>query len=112
MGIRIGLNEDTDKFITLEDLSYDNIFIEKGFEFDGVTVKSPYTIIFSQSDLRKGILASCFHDFMCNNKDKYTRNYATNILVDLWTKNGLSKIKGIIVKISVNLYQILKNRWK
>lgn len=49
-----------DKYVTLKALKYDKIEVPKGFIFDGVTVKAPFTVIFSNKDLRKGIRASCF----------------------------------------------------
>lgn len=108
--LKYAINED--KFVTLHTLEYDNIKVPKGFIFDGVTVKAPFTTIFSTKDLRQGIEASCFHDYMCQHKDKYTREYATKILVDLWRKNGLNKWKAFIVKISVNVFQYFKGGWK
>lgn len=99
-------------YVTLHTLEYDNIKVPKGFIFDGVTVKVPFTFIFSTKDLRQGIEASCFHDYICQHKDKYTKEYATKILIDLWRKNGLNKWKAFIVKISVNFYQYFKKGWK
>lgn len=102
----IGIN-----YITLTKLSYKNLRIPKGFIFDGVTVKAPFTFIFSNKDLRKGIRASCFHDYMCRHKDKYKRKEATKTLVNLWVEDGLPRWKGWIVFIFVELYQILVNHW-
>lgn len=99
-------------YITLKQMKYDRVIVPKGFEFDGVTVKAPFTLLFSNKDLRRGIKASCFHDYMCKHKDQYSRTYATNILVDLWKKEGLNIIKASIVKISVNAYQKIKGGWK
>ena len=95
-------------YVTLRDLEHEGIKIPRGFVFDGVTVKAPFTFIFSNKDLRKGIRASCFHDYMCQHKSEYSRKYATDVLVDLWKQDGLSPFKAWIVKISVNLYQWLK----
>lgn len=92
-------------YITLKCLSYKNLFIPKGFIFDGVTVKAPFTLLFSNKDLRKGILASCFHDYMCRHKDIYKRKDATKVLIDLWIKEGLPKWKSYIVFVCVELYQ-------
>lgn len=100
-----------DKYVTLRDLRHDNIIIPKGFVFDGVTVKAPFTFIFSNKDLRQGIRASCIHDWMCNHKDQFRRNYATRMLVDLWKQDGLKKFKAVIVYVCVELYQICKG-WK
>lgn len=96
---------------TLKQLKYDNIVVPKGFEFDGVTVKAPFTLLFSSKDLRKGIKASCFHDYMCKHKEQYTRKYATKVLVDLWRKEGLNRYKAYIVKVCVNAYQMIKGGW-
>lgn len=100
------------KYTTLRNLSYKNIFIPKGFVFDGVTVKSPFTFIFNSKDLMNGIMASCFHDFMCQNKKDYERKFATDTLVEIWKDDGLSSFKAFIVKICVNAYQIVKGGWK
>ena len=99
-------------YITLKQLKYDNIAVPKGFEFDGVTVKAPFTFLFSSKDLRKGIKASCFHDYMCKHKSEYTREYATNVLVEIWQQDGLSPLKALIVKGAVNIFQLFKGGWK
>lgn len=99
-------------YITLRVLYYDNIIVPKGYIFDGVTVKPPFTIIFSNKDLRQGIRASCFHDWLCNHKSEYELKYATNILVNIWREDGLNIFKSFIVKFFVNLFQIFKGGWK
>ncbi len=99
------------KYVTLKELHYDGITLPKGFEFDGVTVKVPFTLLFSNKDLRQGIRASCFHDWMCRHKDEYSRAYATKVLVDIWKEDGLEDFKAWFVKICVNAYQWFKG-WK
>ncbi len=99
------------KYVTLKELHYDGITLPKGFEFDGVTVKVPFTLLFSNKDLRQGIRASCFHDWMCRHKDEYSREYATKVLVDIWKEDGLEDFKAWFVKVCVNAYQWLKG-WK
>ena len=98
-------------YVTLLDMEYNGIKIPRGFIFDGVTVKAPFTFIFSNKDLRQGIKASCFHDWLCKHRSQYTRKYATNVLVDMWKKNGLNPFKAWIVKVSVNVFQWAKG-WK
>ena len=99
------------KYVTLKELHYDGITLPKGFEFDGVTVKVPFTLLFSNKDLRQGIRASCFHDWMCQHKNEYSREYATKVLVDIWKEDGLEDFKAWFVKVCVNAYQWLKG-WK
>lgn len=99
-------------YVTMRELEYDGIKIPCGYVFDGVTAKAPFTLIFSTKDLRQGIRASCFHDWLCQHKPKYTREYSTKILVDIWRKDGLNGYKAFIVKISVNFYQFFKGGWK
>lgn len=99
------------KYVTLKELHYDGITVPKGFEFDGVTVMAPFTLLFSNKDLRQGIRASCFHDWMCQHKDEYSREYATKVLVDIWKEDGLESLKAWFVKVCVNAYQWLKG-WK
>lgn len=99
------------KYVTLHELNYHNINIPKGFIFDGITVPAPFSGLFSNKDLRQGIKAACFHDFMCQNKDKYKRKEATNILIELWLQSGLNRFKAQIAKFSINIYQMLKG-WK
>lgn len=94
-----------EKYRTIKELKYKDIVVPKGFEFDGVTVKAPFTFLFSNKDLRQGIRASCFHDYMCQHKDKYKREYATDILVEIWQEDGLEDFKAWFVRWSVNLYQ-------
>lgn len=98
-------------YITLKNLSYKEIEIPAGFVFDGVTVPAPFTLLFSNKDLRQGIKASCFHDWLCKDKDKYSRKAATDILIELWLDDGLNRFKAVIARFSVNLYQRLKG-WK
>lgn len=100
-----------EKFVTLKELKFAGITVPKGFVFDGVTVKAPFTFLFSNKDLRQGIRASCFHDWLCLHKDEYSREFATDVLVQIWRKDGLEKIKAVFVKWSVNLYQRLRG-WK
>ncbi len=109
MIIYFGINGD--KYHTLVSLEYEGIKIPAGFEFDGVTVKAPFTFLFSNKDLRQGIRASCFHDWMCNHKDRYRRETATDVLVEIWRADGLEAWKAWFVRRSVNLYQWLKG-WK
>lgn len=99
------------KYVTLESLKYKDIEVPSGFEFDGVTVKAPFTLLFSNKDLRQGIRASCFHDWMCRHKDEYTREYSTKVLVDIWQADGLDKIKAKIAGFAVDLYQMIQGGW-
>lgn len=100
-----------DKYVTLEPLKHKEIEIPSGFVFDGVSVKAPFSIIFSNKDLRQGIRASCFHDWLCQHKNEYSRQYATKILVEIWKEDGLEPYKAKLVGAAVNLYQRLKG-WK
>ena len=100
------------KYVTLKELQYDGITLPKGFEFDGVTVMAPFTLLFSNKDLRQGIRASCFHDWLCEHKAEYTREYSTKVLVDIWQADGLDKIKAKIAGFAVNLYQMIQGGWK
>lgn len=99
-------------YVTLRDLEHDSVIVPKGYVFDGVTVKAPFTFIFSNKDLRKGIRASCFHDWLCEHRSQYTREYATKVLVDIWKQDGLNGYKAFIAKISVNVYQFFTGGWK
>lgn len=99
-------------YVTLHDMEYDGIKVPRGYVFDGVTAKSPFTFIFSTKDLRQGIRASCFHDWLCEHRSEYTRAYSTKVLVDIWQKDGLNKYKAFIAKISVNVYQMFNGGWK
>lgn len=103
----VGIN-----FVTLKDIKYGDIIVPKGYVFDGVTAKAPFTFIFSTKDLRQGIRASCFHDWICQNKKNYTREYSTKVLVDIWKQDGLNGYKAFIAKISVNIYQFFTGGWK
>ena len=102
-----GINYDT-----LRDVEHDSVIVPKGYVCDGVTVKAPFTFIFSNKDLRKGIRASCFHDWLCEHRSQYTREYATKVLVDIWKQDGLNGYKAFIAKISVNVYQFFRGGWK
>lgn len=99
-------------YITIRRIKYKNIIIPKGYIFDGVTVKAPFTFIFSNKDLRQGIYASCIHDWICQHKKEYYRTEATQILVDVWKESGLEPFKAFIVKCSVNIFQFFKGGWK
>lgn len=93
------------EYVTLKKLQYMDIEVPEGFVFDGVTIKAPFTFIFSNKDLRQGVRASCFHDFMCRNKTQYKRKQASLILADLWKQDGLNPFKVWIVFWCVELYQ-------
>lgn len=109
MDISFGVTETG--YITLKELTFRNVNVPKGFVFDGVTVKAPFTMLFSQKNLRNGVRASCFHDFMCMQKNIYKRRKATKILCDIWHQDGLGKIKTFVVYYLVDIYQLLKG-WK
>ena len=103
-------------YITLRDMSFNGVTVPKGYTFDGITAKAPFTFIFSNNDLRKGIRAACFHDFMCENKNKFSRRQATSILIKLWKEDGLgnklfTSWKPWLVYLFVEIYQIYKG-WK
>ena len=98
-------------YITLREQTFENITVPKDFVFDGVTVPAPFTLLFSNKVLRQGIKAACFHDYMCQNKNLYTRKLATDILMKIWQENGLNSFKAVIAKAIVNIYQMLKG-WK
>jgi hypothetical protein len=99
------------KYVTLRRIINYEMSIPAGFEFDGVTVKAPFTFIFSNKNLRQGIRASCFHDWMCLDKKTFGRREATEILVSMWCADGLSPFKGWVVSIFVNAFQRLKG-WR
>ena len=102
MIIYFGINGD--KYHTLVSLEYQGIKIPAGFEFDGVTVKAPFTFLFSNKDLRQGIRASCFHDWMCNHKDRYRRETATDDMLEIWRADGQEAWKASFVRRSVFLF--------
>lgn len=94
-----------------------NIEIPKLYKFDGVTTKAPFTFMFSNNDLRKGVRAACIHDWICENKHNFTRKESTEILVEQWVKDGLGDMfwtrwKPSVVYWSVFLFQCFKKRWK
>ena len=99
-------------YITLRKIKYKDITIPKGYIFDGVTIKAPLTMLFSNKDLKQGIYASCVHDWICQHKEDYYRKDATDILVKIWQEWGLEPVKAFIVKISVNIFQFFKGGWK
>lgn len=103
-------------YIALKDMEYRNVIIPRGYAFDGITAKAPFTFLFSNNDLRKGIKAACFHDYMCENKDKYKRHDATSILIKIWKNDGLgdkwfTSWKPWFVYFFVETYQFFKG-WK
>ncbi len=98
-------------YITLREQTCENITVPKDFVFDGVSVPAPFTLLFSNKDLRQGIKAACFHDYMCQHKDIYTRKQATDILMKIWKENGLNAFKATVAKATVNVYQFF-NGWK
>lgn len=103
-------------YVTLRDLTFKNVTVPKGYIFDGITAKAPFTVIFSNDDLRNGIKAACFHDYLCDNKNLCRRKEATTILINLWKQDGLGRKwynswKPWLVYVCVEIYQIMKG-WK
>lgn len=96
------------KYVSLKPLEYKGIKIPKDFHFDGVTIIAPFGFLFSNKDLLQGLRASCFHDFMCQHKDIYSRKQATKILIEIWREDGLEEFKAVLVKFAVNVFQIMK----
>jgi len=99
------------KYVTLKELTFENIKVPKGFVFDGVTVKAPFTILFSNKNLRNGIRASCYHDYLCENRHMISRKEASKLLKNMWVTDGLPTWKGWIAYFSVEIYQYFKG-WK
>lgn len=110
MTIQIEVNNEG-MYVTRENLVFRNIVVPRGFVFDGVTVKAPFRFIFTNDELRRGIRASCFHDYMCKHKLQYRRSYATQILCECWRRDGLPQFKTLIVKWCVNFYQSFIKGW-
>ncbi|MDD4556985.1 MAG: DUF1353 domain-containing protein [Alphaproteobacteria bacterium] len=98
-------------YVSLRKQTFRNVTVPKGFIFDGVTVKAPFTMLFSQKNLRNGVRASCFHDFMCEHKNKFKRREATKVLCEIWQDDGLGKVKATLVFACVEFYQFLKG-WR
>ena len=107
---------DEKHYVTMKDLKFRNVTVPKYFIFDGVSVPWFAMFLFTHNELKRGIMASAFHDFMCENKDKFKRREATSILIKLWKQAGLgshwyTSWKPWLVYISVELYQMAKG-WK
>ena len=100
------VTEDNKKFITTRDICFEGVEVPKGFIFDGVTAPFPVSLFFTAHDYRKGIEASCYHDWMCKNKTKYKRKHSTHILIKLWKKNGLASWKQWGTYIFIELFQM------
>lgn len=98
---------------TTREMTYLSVTVPEGFVFDGITIKRPWGILFSNIDLFNGLRAAAFHDYMCKNKEHYRRSFATDVLVAIWREDGLCKSKACIVKFCVNLFQRFKgwDRW-
>ena len=110
---------DEKQYVTLRDLTFGDITVPKGFIFDGISVPWGVMWMFTHNELKRGIRAACFHDFMCEpeNRGRYKRKEATSILLKLWKKAGLgnrwyTSWKPYVVYIAVELYQMRQGGWK
>ncbi|MDD4556206.1 MAG: DUF1353 domain-containing protein [Alphaproteobacteria bacterium] len=108
---------DEKHYVTMKDLTFRNVTVPKGFIFDGVSVPWFVTWLFTHNDLKRGIMAAAFHDFMCENKDKFSRREATSILMKLWKQAGLGSrwytaFKPWLVYCFVEAYQMTQKGWK
>lgn len=107
---------DETNYVNLEEITFRKISVPKGFVFDGVSIPWFVMWMFSHNDLKRGIKAACFHDFMCEHKDIYQRREATAILLKLWKNAGLGNRwytawKPWVVYLFVEIYQMMKG-WK
>ncbi|MFV0626400.1 MAG: DUF1353 domain-containing protein [Alphaproteobacteria bacterium] len=103
---------DEKHYVTMKNLTFRDVTVPKGFVFDGVSVPWFTTFLFTHNDLKRGIMASAFHDFMCENKDKFSRREATSILMKLWKQSGISSCKAVVIYVCVEAYQMTQKGWK
>lgn len=108
---------DEKRYVSLRKRTFRNVTVPEGFVFDGVSVPWFVMWMFTHNELKRGMRASCFHDFLCENRGQCKRKEATSILLKLWKEDGLGKRwytswKPWIVYIFVELYQMKQGGWK
>lgn len=97
---------------------YDNnrvykITIPKDFKSDGatITMKLAKFIIGCEHNplFFPSVLA---HDYMCCHKDRYSRKFASDVMLQLLLKRGVPKWKSYLMYYCVELYQKYWECWE
>lgn len=107
---------DEKRYVSLRKRTFRNVTVPEGFLFDGISIPWFVMFLFTHNELKKGLQAACFHDFMCENKGVYRRREATSVLLKLWKNAGLGNRwymawKPWVVYCFVEIYQICKG-WR
>ena len=93
------------RFIKLvEDFSYGDIVVPKGFVCDGASIPRIFwTVVGSPYD--RFLFAAVIHDWMCVNKEDYTRKEADNTFLECMTELGIKTWRRDIMWRAVSLLQ-------
>ena len=90
------------------------IFIEKGFKYDGATIPFGFRWLIGGKGNPKFLVASCVHDKMCKCPwlVGYNRYLSSLIFKELLIACGCGKIKANIMFGAVDTFQKFMKTWK
>ncbi|WP_086282288.1 DUF1353 domain-containing protein [Campylobacter devanensis] len=98
---------DKDKFRVYKDLSYQGIYIPKGFVTNGADIPRVFWSLFPPNS-PEYLSAVVLHDFMCANVAKYGYEMADRYFYDAMLEIGVSKWKADLFYFWVKWYHRFK----
>lgn len=91
----------------LEPFTYKSVTVPAGFKSDGITT-GRFGFFLLGANMYSGIEPAILHDYLCENKHLYSREFSTKLFVELWQKHGLGHNRAKVVAFLVNTYQRMK----
>lgn len=105
---------DKDKFRVYKELSYQGIYIPKGFVTNGANIPRVYWSLFPPNS-PEYLSAVVIHDYMCANVSEYGYEMADRYFYDAMIEIGVPKWKAELFYFWVKWYhrfKVFKNRSK
>lgn len=96
---------DRNMLVVQKDFKYGEIFIPKGFRFDGASIPYPLWGIFGKPNEKYYLLPSCIHDYVYNTKNcPINRKKADDMFYELLIKEGNSTVKSFLMWSAVRVF--------
>jgi len=86
--------------------------INKGYNWNGADIPRCFWKLIGTNSEIEFLPASLVHDFMCENKHRFTLNESCDTFYDLLVLYGTNRLKAKIMMYFVWVYQKLQKGWK